>query len=74
MPVLLLSSEDLEFPLEMAFFFLFCPFHLDGFVGKVREVEEVLASQNCLEFWPESLQETGHLLALGTDIIWRVAG
>ena len=73
MSVLLLSSEDLEFPLEIAFFFFLCPFHLHGFVGEVRETEEVLASQNCLEFWPESLQETGHLLALGTDVIWRVA-
>ena len=74
MPILLLSPDDLEFSLEMAFFFLLCPFHLHGFVGKVREVEEVLASQNCLEFWPESLEETGHLLALSIDIIWRVAG
>jgi hypothetical protein len=42
-PVLLLSSEDLEFPLEMAFLFFLCPFHLHGFVGEVRETEEVLA-------------------------------
>jgi hypothetical protein len=74
MPVLLLSPEDLEFPFEMPFFFLLCPFNLHGLVGEVRETEEVLASQNCLEFWPESLQEIGHLLDLGTDVIWRVAG
>jgi hypothetical protein len=49
--VLLLSSENLEFPLEVPFFFLFCPFHLDGFVGEVREVEEILASEDGLEFW-----------------------
>jgi hypothetical protein len=42
-PVLLLSSEDLEFPLEMPFSFFLCPFHLHGFVGEVREAEEVLA-------------------------------
>jgi hypothetical protein len=72
--VLLLSPEDLEFPFEMTFFFLLCPFNLHGLVGEVREIEEVLASQNCLEFCPESLQETGHLLALDTDVIWRVAG
>jgi hypothetical protein len=73
-PVLLLSPENLELSLEMPFFFLPCPFNLHSLVGKVRETEEVLASQNCLEFCPESLQETGHLLALGTDVIWRVAG
>ena len=74
MPVLLLSSEDLEFPLEMAFFFFLCPFHLYGFVGEVRETEEVLAGQDGLEFWSESLQEAGHLLDFGADVIWRVAG
>jgi hypothetical protein len=73
-PVLLLCPENLELLFEMPFFFRLCPFNLHGLVGKVREIEEVLASQNCLEFWPESLQEMGHLLALGTDIIWRVAG
>ena len=73
MPVLLLCPENLELPFEMSFFFL-SSFNLHGLVGKVREVEEVLASQNCLEFWPESLQEMSHLLVLGTDIIWRVAG
>jgi hypothetical protein len=73
MSVLLLSPENLELPFEMHFFFLLCPFNLHVLVGKVRETEEVLASQNCLEFWPESLQEMGHLLALGTDIIWRLA-
>jgi hypothetical protein len=73
-PVLLLCPENLELPFEMSFFFLLSSFNLHGLVGKVREVEEVLASQNCLEFWPESLQETGHLFALGIDIIWRVAG
>jgi hypothetical protein len=73
-PVLLLSSEDLEFPLEMPFFFLLCPFHLHGLVGEVRETKEVLASQNGLEFWPESLQEAGHLLDFDIDVIWRVAG
>jgi hypothetical protein len=72
-PVLLRSLEDLELSFGMPFFFLLCPFNLHGLVGKVRETEEVLASQNCLEFWPESLQETGHLLALGTDVIWRLA-
>jgi hypothetical protein len=72
-PVLLLSPEDLELSFEMPFLFLLCPFNLHGLVGKVRETEEVLASQNCLEFWPESLQEMSHLLALGTDVIWRVA-
>jgi hypothetical protein len=30
--VLLLSSEDLEFPLEVTFFFFPCPFHLYGLV------------------------------------------
>jgi hypothetical protein len=49
--VLLLSSKNLEFPLEVPFFFLFCPFHLDGFVGEVREVEEILAGEDGLEFW-----------------------
>jgi hypothetical protein len=44
--ILLLSSENLEFPLKVPFFFLFCPFHLDGFVGEVREVEEVLAGED----------------------------
>jgi hypothetical protein len=73
-PILLLSPEDLEFPLEMAFFFVLCPFHLHGFVGEVRETDEVLASQDGLEFWYEPLQEAGHLLDFGTDIIWRVAG
>jgi hypothetical protein len=73
-PILLLSPEDLEFPLEMAFFFLLCPFHLHGFVGEVRETEEVLAGQDGLEFWSESLQEAGHLLDFGVDVIWRVAG
>jgi hypothetical protein len=73
-PILLLSPEDLEFPFKMPLFFLLCPFNLHGLVGEVRETEEVLVSQNCLEFRPESLQETGHLLALGTDVIWRVAG
>jgi hypothetical protein len=72
--VLLLSPKDLEFPFEMPFFFLLCPFNLHGLVGEVRETKEVLASQNCLEFWPESLQETGHFLDLGTDVIWRLAG
>ena len=74
MPVLLLCLENLELSFEMPFFFLLCPFNLHGLVGKVREVEEVLASQNCLEFWPESLQEPGHLFALSIDIIWCVAG
>jgi hypothetical protein len=49
--VLLLSSENLEFPLKVPFFFLFCPFHLDGFVGEVREVEEILDGEDGLEFW-----------------------
>jgi hypothetical protein len=31
-PVLLLSSEDLEFPLEVTFLFFHCPLHLYGFV------------------------------------------
>ena len=61
MPVLLLSSEHLEFPLEVDFFFFPCPFHLHGFVGEVRESEEVLASQDSLEFWSEPLQKAGHL-------------
>jgi hypothetical protein len=47
--ILLLSSENLEFPLEVPFFFLFCPFHLDGFVGEVRKVEEVLAGEDGLK-------------------------
>ena len=51
MTVLLLSSENLEFPLEVPFFFLFCPFHLYGFVGEVREAEEILAGKDGLEFW-----------------------
>jgi hypothetical protein len=71
---LLLSPEDLEFPLEMAFFFLLCPFHLHGFVGEVRETKEVLAGQDGLEFWSEPLQEAGHLLDFGADVIRRVAG
>jgi hypothetical protein len=54
-PVLLLSLEDLKFSLEMAFFFLLCPFNLHGLVREVRETEEVLASQDGFEFWPESL-------------------
>jgi hypothetical protein len=58
----------------MAFFFVLCPFHLHGFVGEVRETEEVLASQDGLEFWSELLQEAGHLLDFGPDVIWRVAG
>jgi hypothetical protein len=62
-PVLLLSRENLELSFEMPFFLLLCPFNLHGLVGKVRETEEILASQ-----------EAGHLLALGTDVIWRVAG
>ena len=51
MPILLLSPEDLEFPLEMAFFFLLCPFHLHGFVGEVQEAKEILAGEDGLEFW-----------------------
>jgi hypothetical protein len=46
---LLLISEDLEFPLEVPFFFLFCPFHLDSLVGEVREAEEVLAGEDGLK-------------------------
>jgi hypothetical protein len=49
--VLLLSSENLEFPLEVTFFFFFCSFHLYGFVGEVREAEEILAGEDGLEFW-----------------------
>jgi hypothetical protein len=47
--ILLLSSENLEFPLKVPFFFLFYPFHLDGFVGEVRKVEEVLAGEDGLK-------------------------
>jgi hypothetical protein len=46
---LLLSSENLEFPLEVPFFFLFRSFHLDSFVGEVRKVEEVLAGKDGLK-------------------------
>jgi hypothetical protein len=46
---LLLSSKNLEFPLEVPFFFLFRSFHLDSFVGEVREVEEVLAGEDGLK-------------------------
>ena len=73
MTVLLLNSENLEFPLEMPFFFLFCPFHLYGFVGVVREAEEILAGEDGLEFWSQPLQETGHLLGFCADIVRRVA-
>jgi hypothetical protein len=47
---LLLSSENLDFSLEMPFFFLFRPFHLDSLVGEVREGEEVLAGEDGLKF------------------------
>jgi hypothetical protein len=50
-PVLLLSSEDLEFPLEVTLFFFPFPFHLHDLVSEVREAKEVLASQDSLEFW-----------------------
>jgi hypothetical protein len=39
----------MEFPLEVPFFFLFRPFHLDSLVGEVRKVEEVLASKDGLK-------------------------
>jgi hypothetical protein len=47
--LLLLSLENLEFPLEVPFFFLFHPFHLDSLVGEVRKVEEVLAGEDGLK-------------------------
>jgi hypothetical protein len=72
-PVLLLSSENLKLPLEVAFFFFSCPFHLDGFIREVREAEEVLAGEDVLEFMSQSLQETGHLLGFCADIIRRIA-
>jgi hypothetical protein len=50
-PILLLSSENLKLPLEVTFFFFLCPFHLYGFVGEVREAEEILAGKDGLEFW-----------------------
>jgi hypothetical protein len=46
---LLLRSEDLEFSLDVPFLFLFCSFHLNSFVGKVREVVEVLAGEDGLK-------------------------
>ena len=49
MTFLLLRSEDLEFPLDVPFFFLFCPFYLDSFVGEVREAVEVLAGEDGLK-------------------------
>jgi hypothetical protein len=48
--VLLLSSENPELPLEVPFFFLFCPFHFYGFVGEVQEAEEILAGEDGLEY------------------------
>jgi hypothetical protein len=71
-PVLLLSSENLKLPLEVAFFILSCPFHLDGFIREVREAEEVLAGEDGLEFRSQSLQETDHLLGFRADIIRRI--
>jgi hypothetical protein len=50
-PVLLLSSEDLELSLEVTLFFFFSPFYLYGLVSEVREAEEILASKDSLEFW-----------------------
>jgi hypothetical protein len=47
----------MEFPLEVPFFFLFCPLHLDGFVGEVREVEEMLAGEDGLKLL--ALSENG---------------
>jgi hypothetical protein len=49
--VLLLSSENLKFSLEVTFFLLSCSFHLDGLVREVQETEEVLAGKDGLEFW-----------------------
>ena len=46
---LLLCSEDLELSLDVPFFFLFCSFHLNSFVGKVREAVEVLAGEDGLK-------------------------
>jgi hypothetical protein len=71
--VLLLSSENLEFPLEVTFFFFLCPFHLYGFIGEVQEAEEILAGKDGLEFWSQPFQKTGHLLGFCADIVRRVA-
>jgi hypothetical protein len=70
--VLLLSSKNLKLPLEVAFFFFLCPFHLDGFIREVREAEEVLDGKDGLEFRSQSLQEMGHLLGFCADIIRRI--
>jgi hypothetical protein len=50
-PVLLLSSEDLEFPLEVTLFFFPSPFYLYGLVREMRKAEEILAGKDSLELW-----------------------
>jgi hypothetical protein len=71
--VLLLSSENLEFSLEVTFFLLSCSFHLDVLVREVRETKKVLAGKDGLEFRSQPLQEMVHLLGFRADIIKCIA-